>query len=113
MTTAARLPSRALSSCRRLVARVVVVEDQEGPGAAPERRRNLVHTLRPQRGHCGIAPGRQGEVVEDPFGDNLPKGRRRYRGLAKPSTGLGPGKAWKRGLASGCTALPVSHRALP
>ena len=59
-----------LQAGRCLPACVVVVEGQEDPGAAPERRRHLVHPLGAQGGAGRVAPRRQRQVVEDPFGQD-------------------------------------------
>ena len=90
----------------------VVVEGQEDPGAAPQVLSYLFKALGTQGGAGGVAPGRQRQPGEDPFGQDE-EGISGVRESQAPAPAWGRGTAWKRGLALASTARPVSHRTRP
>ena len=77
---------------RGLKASVVVVEGEEDAGAAPEGRCDPLNALGAQGGAGGKAPSGNGKPVEDALRDDR-KQRSGAETLARPSTGLGPGRA--------------------
>ena len=91
---------------------VVRVEREEDPGAASQRRCDPLDALRPKCSASRDIPGRKRKPVEDSLGHDDPLWRC-VRACPSPSTGLGPGGAWKRGFALGFTARPLSQRTRP
>ena len=78
-----------------LKARLVVVEGEEDPGAAPKGRGDPLDALGAQGSDGGDAPRGKGKPVEDALGDDRP--RRSGAETPKPKHRLGAGKCLEAG----------------
>ena len=95
---------QARKPLRGLKARVVRVEGEEDPGAAPQALRHLLDPLGAQGSDAGDAPLRKGKPVEDALGHHR-EGRRGAE-TPKPKHRLGAGKRLEPGRPVGVYGPP-------
>ena len=102
---------QGLKPLRRLAARVVGVEGEEDAGAAPKGAGHPLHACVPRAAQAGRPHCARASQSKTPSATTVQDGAGPRRPI--PSTGLGPGNAWNRGVRSGSMARPTSQRARP